>query len=98
MTARRFRKPIAMPSLPIDRQLRYGTGIQYEINRDVTAGAAWEFMDAGPAPYSNTRGPLAGTCKVITRPIILTLQLFTSSGSSSRQTSHLRLILDIDPR
>ena len=48
-------------ALPIDRQLRYGTGIQYEINRDVTAGAAWEFMDAGPAPYSNTRGPLAGT-------------------------------------
>ena len=47
--------------LPIDRQLRYGTGIQYEINRNVTAGAAWEFMDAGPAPFSNTRGPLAGT-------------------------------------
>ena len=50
-----------VPSLPIDRQLRYGTGIQYEINRDVTAGAAWEFMDAGPAPYSARRGPLAGT-------------------------------------
>ncbi len=47
--------------LPIDRQLRYGTGIQYEINRDVTAGTAWEFMDAGPAPFSNRRGPLAGT-------------------------------------
>jgi long-chain fatty acid transport protein len=47
--------------LPIDRQLRYGTGIQYEINRDITAGAAWEFMDAGPAPFSNRRGPLAGT-------------------------------------
>jgi len=44
------------PVLPIDRQLRYGTGIQYEINRDVTAGAAWEFLDAGPAPFSNTRG------------------------------------------
>jgi len=47
--------------LPIDRQLRYGTGLQYEINRDVTAGAAWEFLDAGPAPFSNRRGPLAGT-------------------------------------
>src|SRR5208283_295731 len=47
--------------LPIDRQLRYGTGIQYEINRDITAGAAWELMNAGPGPYSNTRGPLAGT-------------------------------------
>ena len=48
-------------SLPIDRQLRYGTGIQYQINRDITAGLAWEFMDAGPAPYSAHRGPLAGT-------------------------------------
>jgi len=47
--------------LPIDRQLRYGTGIQYQINRDVTAGAAWEFMDAGPGPYSTRRGRLAGT-------------------------------------
>ena len=50
-----------VPSMPIDRQLRYGTGIQYQINRDITAGAAWEFMDAGPAPYSARRGPLAGT-------------------------------------
>jgi long-chain fatty acid transport protein len=50
-----------VPTMPIDRQLRYGTGIQYQINRDITAGAAWEFMDAGPAPYSARRGPLAGT-------------------------------------
>jgi long-chain fatty acid transport protein len=50
-----------VPSLPLDRQLRYGTGIQYQINRDVTAGLAWELMDAGPAPYSARRGPLAGT-------------------------------------
>jgi long-chain fatty acid transport protein len=50
-----------VPSMPIDRQLRYGTGIQYQISRDITAGAAWEFMDAGPAPYSARRGPLAGT-------------------------------------
>jgi long-chain fatty acid transport protein len=47
--------------LPLDRQLRYGTGIQYEINRDLTAGIADELLDAGPAPYSNRRGPLAGT-------------------------------------
>jgi len=50
-----------VPTMPIDRQLRYGTGIQYQINRDITAGAAWEFMDGGPAPYSVRRGPLAGT-------------------------------------
>jgi len=47
--------------LPADRQLRYGTGVQYEINHDVTAGAALEVMDAGPGPYSTSRGPLAGT-------------------------------------
>jgi long-chain fatty acid transport protein len=50
-----------VPVLPLDRQLRYGTGIQYQINRDITAGAAWEFMDAGPGPFSASRGPLAGT-------------------------------------
>jgi long-chain fatty acid transport protein len=50
-----------VPMLPLDRQLRYGTGIEYQINRDMTAGAAWEFMDAGPGPFSATRGPLAGT-------------------------------------
>ena len=47
--------------LPVDRQLRYGTGIQYEINHDITAGAALEVMDAGPGPFSANRGPLAGT-------------------------------------
>jgi long-chain fatty acid transport protein len=50
-----------VPTLPLDRQLRYGTGIEYKINRDMAAGVAWEFMDAGPGPYSATRGPLAGT-------------------------------------
>jgi long-chain fatty acid transport protein len=50
-----------VPMLPLDRQLRYGTGIEYQINRDLTAGVAWEFMDAGPGPYSAARGPLAGT-------------------------------------
>ncbi len=47
--------------LAIDRQLRYGTGIQYEVNKDVTAGVAAELLDAGPGPFSNRRGPLAGT-------------------------------------
>lgn len=43
--------------LPLDRQLRYGTGLLYQINPDVTAGVSWELLDAGPGPYSNTRGP-----------------------------------------
>jgi long-chain fatty acid transport protein len=47
--------------LPLDRQLRYGTGLDYEVNHDLTAGLSWELMDAGPGPYSVHRGPLAGT-------------------------------------
>ena len=47
--------------LPLDRQLRYGTGLQYQVNNNLTAGASWELMDAGPGPFSETRGPLAGT-------------------------------------
>jgi long-chain fatty acid transport protein len=50
-----------IPVLPLDRQLRYGTGIQYDVNRDVTAGVSAEMMDAGPGPFSVRRGPLAGT-------------------------------------
>src|SRR3984957_2450250 len=46
--------------LPIDRQLRYGTGLQYDVNRNVTAGAAWEFLDAGPGPFSTNPKPLGG--------------------------------------
>jgi long-chain fatty acid transport protein len=42
--------------LPFDRQLRYGSGLMYEINHDLTAGATWELMQAGPGPYSATRG------------------------------------------
>lgn len=48
------------PSLPLDRQLRYGTGIQYEINRDMTVGIANEVLDGSNAPYDVQRGPLAG--------------------------------------
>ncbi len=47
--------------LPLDRQLRYGTGLDYQVNRDLTAGLSWELMDAGPGPFSASKGPLAGT-------------------------------------
>jgi long-chain fatty acid transport protein len=46
--------------LPADRQLRYGTGIQYEIDRDIATGVAAELMDAGPGPFSASK-PLGGT-------------------------------------
>jgi long-chain fatty acid transport protein len=48
------------PSLPLDRQLRYGTGIQYEINDDLVLGIANEVLDGSNAPYDVKRGPLAG--------------------------------------
>lgn len=49
-----------IPTMPVDRQLRYGTGIQYALNKDTTLGAAYELMDAGNAPFNVRRGPLAG--------------------------------------
>ena len=48
------------PSLPLDRQLRYGTGIQYELNDDFVIGIANEVLDGSNAPYDVKRGPLAG--------------------------------------
>jgi long-chain fatty acid transport protein len=48
------------PALPVDRQLRYAVGIQYEWNRDVTWGLAYELVDLGNAPINTRRGPLAG--------------------------------------
>jgi long-chain fatty acid transport protein len=48
------------PNLPLDRQLRYGTGIQYKINEDLVLGIANEVLDGGNAPYDVKRGPLAG--------------------------------------
>lgn len=47
-------------NLPLDRQLRYGTGIQYEINDDLVLGIANEVLDNSNAPYDIKRGPLAG--------------------------------------
>jgi long-chain fatty acid transport protein len=49
-----------IPALPVDRQLRYAVGIQYDWNRDVTWGLAYEFADLGNAPINTRRGPLAG--------------------------------------
>lgn len=50
-----------IPTLAFDRQLRYGTGIQYQVNRDVSVGAAYELGDCGNAPFNVHKGPLAGT-------------------------------------
>jgi long-chain fatty acid transport protein len=46
------------PDLPLDRQIRIGTGIQYDWNKDVTVGAAYEYLDAGEAETDQDGGPL----------------------------------------
>jgi long-chain fatty acid transport protein len=49
-----------IPALAVDRQLRYAIGIQYDWNKDITLGLAYEFVDLGNAPINTRRGPLAG--------------------------------------
>jgi long-chain fatty acid transport protein len=51
------------PDLPLDRQIRIGTGIQYDWNKDVTVGAAYQYMDAGDAEIDQEGGPLQGPLK-----------------------------------
>jgi long-chain fatty acid transport protein len=48
------------PALPLDRQIRLGTGIQYDWNADVTLGLAYEYLDAGEAGVDVEGGPLRG--------------------------------------
>jgi long-chain fatty acid transport protein len=49
--------------LPLDRQYRYAAGVQYALHKDITLGAAYEYMDAGSAPVNQTGGALKGDLK-----------------------------------
>ena len=49
--------------LPLDRQYRYALGLQYEWRKNITFGAAYEYMDAGSAPVNQTGGSLKGDLK-----------------------------------
>ncbi len=49
--------------LPLDRQYRYALGLQYDWRKNITFGAAYEYMDAGSAPVNQTAGPLKGDLK-----------------------------------
>jgi len=51
------------PDLPLDRQIRIGTGIQYDWNEDVTVGVAYEYLDAGKAEIDQEGGLLQGPLK-----------------------------------
>jgi long-chain fatty acid transport protein len=48
------------PMLPLDRAIRYGAGLQYDINDDITIGGAYEFIDCGTARVDKQGGPLRG--------------------------------------
>ncbi|MHC4132180.1 MAG: OmpP1/FadL family transporter [Planctomycetota bacterium] len=37
------------PDMPIDRQVRYATGVQYEYSETLTLGASFEYIDLGSA-------------------------------------------------
>lgn len=49
-----------VPALPMDQQVRVGTGAQVAINDRLTVGAAYEYLNLGDADISRSR-PLAGT-------------------------------------
>ena len=51
------------PDVPLDRQIRIGTGIQYDWNEDVTVGAAYAYVDTGKAKIDQDGGPLNGPLK-----------------------------------
>ena len=51
------------PDLPLDRQVRIGTGIQYDWNEGLTVGVAYEYLDAGEAEIDQEGGPLQGPLK-----------------------------------
>jgi long-chain fatty acid transport protein len=49
-----------VPALPMDQQIRVGTGVQYALNERLTLGAAYEYLNLGDADIDRSR-PLAGT-------------------------------------
>jgi len=51
------------PDLPLDRQIRIGTGIQSAWNEDVTVGVAYEYLDAREAEIDQEGRPLQGPLK-----------------------------------
>jgi len=43
------------PTLPVDRQIRFGVGVQYDVNADYVIGFAYEYADLGSADIDVTR-------------------------------------------
>jgi long-chain fatty acid transport protein len=51
------------PDLPLDRQIRYAAGLQYDWSQDLTVGAAYTFLDLGDANVDLSGGTLSGSLK-----------------------------------
>jgi long-chain fatty acid transport protein len=51
------------PALPLDRQTRFGAGVQYELDQNLTLGAAYEYLDLGDGNINQTGGNLRGNLK-----------------------------------
>ena len=51
------------PDLPLDRQIRLGTGLQYHWNEDIILGAAYTYIDAGEAKIDQEGSQLQGQLK-----------------------------------
>ena len=49
--------------MPLDRQMRAGAGVQYELDQDVTLGVAYEYLDLGDGNINQTGGNLRGDLK-----------------------------------
>jgi long-chain fatty acid transport protein len=48
-------------AMPLDEQKRYAVGLQYQVRKDLTFGAAYQYMDAGDAPVNQNGGVLRGS-------------------------------------
>lgn len=49
------------PDLPLDRQLRYAGGVQYDLSETMTIGLAYEYVDMGSAEIDLEGGVLSGS-------------------------------------
>jgi len=49
--------------MPLDRQIRLGTGLQYSWNQNVTIGTAYTYVDLGDAKIDRQGGALQGVLK-----------------------------------
>ncbi|HXJ78528.1 MAG TPA: outer membrane protein transport protein [Candidatus Methylomirabilis sp.] len=47
--------------LPLDRQIRYSAGVQYDLSKSTTLGVAYTLISTGDAPVNQDGGPLRGT-------------------------------------